>query len=173
MTEPRQGDFGLVPSKGDVGLLIRIGQWLNGNGFANYEHAFLYLGDGLIVEAEPGGAKVVELHYDTILWSTDAIDLTDPQRTKIAIAGHLCEGTPYSAMDYFALAAYRLKFGLLIPGLRKYVETSKHMICSQLVDKCYQDAGVQLFDDKRWNGYVTPAALANLVLRLLKRPRKF
>ncbi len=33
------------------------------------------------------------------------------------------------------------------------------MICSQLVDQSYQDAGVHLFSDGRWSGYVTPGAL--------------
>jgi hypothetical protein len=28
----------------------------------------------------------------------------------------------------------------------------------------YQDAGVHLFDDGRWPGYVTPKSLANLLL---------
>ena len=69
----------------------------------------------------------------------------------------------YSAADYFAIAAYRFKVGILVPGLKAYVGSSKHMICSQLVDQCYQYAGVQLFDDKRWPGYVTPGDLADLL----------
>jgi hypothetical protein len=37
------------------------------------------------------------------------------------------------------------------------------MICSQLVDFCYAKAGVRLFADNRWEGYVTPADLAGLL----------
>jgi len=38
------------------------------------------------------------------------------------------------------------------------------MICSQLVAWCYEQAGIQLFsDERRWEGYVTPADLAELV----------
>jgi hypothetical protein len=37
------------------------------------------------------------------------------------------------------------------------------MICSQLVDQCYQDAGVHLFADGRWPGDVTPADLYRLI----------
>jgi hypothetical protein len=156
---------------GDSGKLIRLGQYLNGDGFGDYEHAFVFLGNDLIVEAEPKGAKMNALHYDNVMWSAGKFDLSVKQRMDICNAARGYIGTPYSAMDYFALAAKRLHLGPLIPGLRRYVETSKHMICSQLVDKCYQDAGFQLFKDDqnhgrhdtgRWNGYVTPGSLYEL-----------
>lgn len=164
-TVPLPGDFGLVHMGGNSGKLIHAGQILNGDGFADYEHAFVYVGNGNIVEAEPGGAKHVALHYDKVLWSSGKIELTQTQRVLISHAAQEYAEikTPYSAVDYFALAAKRLNLGPLVPGLRTYVESSKHMICSQLVDKCYQDAGVQLFNDGRWNGYVTPGALAGLI----------
>jgi uncharacterized protein YycO len=151
---------------GSTGKLIHLGQVLNGDGFADYEHAFVYIGDGLVVEAEPGGAKKRHNHYmeDTLLWSTRVIELSGEQREKIVNAAIGYVGVGYSAMDYFALVAHR--FNLPLPGLRRYVETSKHMICSQLVDQCYRDAGVQLFKDERWPGYVTPGALADRVLGL-------
>ena len=168
--EPKPGDFELVPVGGESGKLIRFGQWLNGEGFSDIEHARLYLGDGKCIQAQPGGADIVEYDpNDDGVWSTDIIELTDEQRWLICMAGRRFEGVGYSVMDYFALAAYRLKFGLLIPGLRKYVASSKHVICSQLVDKAYQEGGVQLFDDKRWNGYVTPASLLNLLKKLSKK----
>ena len=148
---------------GDTGRLIHLGQILNGDGFADYEHAFVYIGDGKIVEAEPGGAALAAIHYKNILWSTGKIELSDPERALIIVSANGFIGTPYSAMDYFALATKRLGFGLIAPGLRKYVASSRHMICSQLVDACYQAAGVQLFKDGRWDGYVTPGALATLI----------
>lgn len=159
---PDPGDFGLVHMGGDAGKLIRLGQYLDGDGFADYEHAFIYVGNGMIVEAEPGGAKYVRIHYNDVLWSTGWLTIPDEQRIKIVNAAIAFQGVPYSAMDYFAIAARRLKLGILVPGLREYVKTTKHMICSQLVDACYQQAGVQLFNDGRWPGYVTPAALASL-----------
>lgn len=165
MTVPLPGDFGLVHMGGDSGKLIHLGQWLNGDGFADFEHAFLFVGmGGTIVEAEPSGAKRAPFHYGNVLWSTDKIPLTEEQRIIIVRTADKCVGTPYSAADYFAIAAKRLKLGPLVPGLKNYVASSKHMICSQLVDYCYAQAGVHLFDDNRWPGYVTPGALAELLM---------
>ncbi|WP_280696562.1 hypothetical protein [Kitasatospora sp. GP82] len=150
---------------GQVGRLIRIGQWLNGGGFADFEHAFIYVGDGELVEAEPGGARLGPLAaYDgrPIRWSTSRFPLSDEQRRAVVAAARGYIGVRYSAADYFALAAHHLHLpvGLLI---KAYVASSRHMICSQLVDQCYRDAGIQLFTDSRWPGYVTPADLAKLL----------
>ncbi|RKE19934.1 hypothetical protein [Streptomyces sp. TLI_171] len=164
-TPPLPGDFAVVRMGGRTGRLIRIGQFLNGDGFADYEHAFVHVGDGQLVEAQPGGAELRPLSvYDgrPVLWSTGRIPLTEEQRTAITAAAHRYVGTPYSLADYLALAAARIHLPAG-PLLRNYVATSKHMICSQLVDQCYQDAGVHLFDDHRWPGYVTPADLAKLL----------
>lgn len=155
---------------GDSGKLIRFAQWLNGNGFSNYEHARIYIGDGMIVEAQPGGARKAPWSPDDHgLWSTNLVVLSDIQRDKIVKAALGYVGTPYSAADYFAIAAVRLKFGVLVPYLHEYVQSSKHMICSQLVDQCEQDAGVKLFRDGRWPGYVTPGALEELLVSNIGR----
>jgi uncharacterized protein YycO len=166
MLPPQPGDFEVVPMGGEGGKWIHIAQILNNSGGADYEHARLYLGNGNIVEAQPGGARIAPWRpVDNGLWSTGIIELTTEQRLNIVAAGRSFAGVPYSAVDYFAIAAKHFKLGPLVPGLKDYVESSKHMICSQLVDKAYQCAGVQLFDDKRWNGYVTPADLAGLLLK--------
>lgn len=159
MSNPEIGDFGLVKMNGDAGRLIRFGQWLNGEGFADYEHAVIYVGGDQIVEAEPRGAKLSPVtRYKDILWSTGWVDLSLLQRTQIAHTALGLVGTPYSFADYAAIAAHRLH----IPGfglLKSFVASSKHLICSQLVDYCYRSSGVDLFKDGRWPGYVTPASL--------------
>ncbi|WP_371497991.1 hypothetical protein [Kitasatospora sp. NBC_00374] len=146
--------------------MIRIGQWLNGDGFADYEHAFVLVDGGRLVEAQPGGAELLPLtaYQDRpILWSTGLVPLSGEQRRAIVAAAHGYLGVPYSFADFAALAAHR--FHLPVgPLLKGYVASTKHMICSQLVDQCYQDAGVRLFADGRWPGYVTPADLANRLL---------
>jgi cell wall-associated NlpC family hydrolase len=163
-TLPLPGDIGLCRITGPVGWLIRFLQWLAGGGFADVEHAFVYVGDGRIIEAAPGGARETDLadYADRpIVWSTGRIPLTDAQRTAIVTAARSFVGVPYSDVDYAAIAAHRLH--LPLPGLRTYVRSSGHMICSQLVDRAYQRAGVQLFADGRWDGYVMPASLDRLI----------
>jgi cell wall-associated NlpC family hydrolase len=167
---PEPGDFEVVPIGGTGGRLIHFAQWLNGDGFADYEHARLYLGDGKVVEAEPGGARIVPITpSDGGLWSTGLIVPTAAVRKKIVWTGYGCDGIGYSSMDYFALAAKRLHLDLITPGLRAYVKSSGHMICSQLVAYCYAAAGMPLFGDE-FTGDVTPADLANLLLS--KQPGK-
>ena len=158
---PSLGSLGLTQIHGATGQFIRVGQWLNGDGFANYEHAVIYIGGGWLVEAEPGGArKRLITEYDNILWSTGGQILTLSQSVDIANVAIGYIGVPYSFLDYTAIAAHRLD--LPVPGLYNYIKTTKHMICSQLVDQCYHDAGVHLFTDDRWPGFVTPEDLYNL-----------
>lgn len=160
---PRPGDIGLTTIPGPVGALIRVGQWLNGNGFGHYQHAFLVLPDTELLEAQPGGARIAsQSEYDraTTVYVAPT-GLTDVQRQAICDAGRRYTGVRYSFLDYLAIAAHR--FHLPVPGLRRYVAASRHMICSELVDQAYQDAGVHLFSDGRWPGYVTPMSLWDLL----------
>lgn len=160
MVTPLPGDFGLTQIHGTVGKLIRFGQWLNGDGLHDYEHAFVYVGCGSVIEAEPGGARLAPLseYRDCqVQWSTGLLGLHPAQLDRVALAAARYLGTPYSFADYAALAAKRLH--LWAPGLNAYVKSSKHMICSQLVSQCYTDAGVPLFPDKRLAQDVTPGDL--------------
>ena len=166
MTRPEPGDFAVVSAGGIGGPLIDLAERLNGAGpFAAYQHAFIYTGHGGgedIIQAEPSGAAYGPLtgHAET-LWSTGRIRLTTVQRTAIVAAADGYVGTPYSFLDYAALAAHH--WHVRVPGLRRYIAATGHMICSQLADRCYQDAGVHLFADHRWNGYVTPPDLARII----------
>ncbi|MEV0372938.1 hypothetical protein AB0I10_24460 [Streptomyces sp. NPDC050636] len=162
-THPLPGDIGLTQISGITGRLIRLGQWLNGDGFADYQHAFLVLPDDRLLEAVPGGARVRPLAQYTganVLYVCPE-RLTEQQRTAICDAATRYVGVPYSFLDYLAIAAHR--FHIPLPGLRRYIASTRHMICSQLVDQCYLDAGVHLFADGRWPGYVTPMALYELL----------
>jgi hypothetical protein len=169
------GDFAVVHVTGSTGKLIHLGEILNGDGFADYEHAIMYVGGAqdLIIEAEPGGARVLPCHYDaaSVLWSSDSplLALTDGQREMTATLADKYKGTPYSALDYFALAAHRLH--IWAPGLKGRIASSGHMICSQLVDQLRLDMNNHLFIDGRWPGYVTPADLANLISSSSGKPK--
>ena len=160
MTEHKPGDFRLMPISGDVGKLIRYGQWWVGDKLVPVQHAHVYLGDNMFMDAEPGGAKpqrYADLDSPNTFWSTDIIPLTDTQRSFIVEAANGYAGTPYSFLDYYAIAAKH--YHIPMPGVENYIKSTKHMICSQLTARCYSDAGVYLFDDHRWTGYDTPADL--------------
>lgn len=156
---PLAGLIGLTSIHGSVGKLIEFGQFLNGDNFSQWEHAFISLGNGLIVEAEPGGARVGHVgDYPVIHWCYGLYSLgTAKQNADAALAAKAYVGVPYSAADYFALVAHRLH--IPAPGLQDYIANSQHQICSQLVDQADSDAGIHLFTDNRWPGYVTPADL--------------
>lgn len=155
---PNPGDIGLVPIPGQVGFLIRVGQWLNGDGFHDFEHAFVYVGNGGVVEAEPGGARYNQLSH----YGTDIVWLHCPQEHGAAVAkaalGFL--GTPYSFLDYFALAALRLRLPSVL--IRRYVRSTKHMICSQLAAQAAENGGWYL--SKKLPQDITPGYLTELAL---------
>jgi hypothetical protein len=184
------GDFCCVPVSGEGGKLIKFGERLNGDAFTQYQHAEVYVGTsdevlrycsppwnitisipqpaqyGWTLGAYPGGARLVPLscppeRVPGALWSTGAFYLTAVQRRRVVAAALGYQGVPYSWVDYLALAAHR--FRVPVPQLEKFIGSAKSMICSTLVDKCYMDAGFQLFNDGRWPGFVTPADLAKLI----------
>lgn len=164
MVEP--GCMGLLRIPGPVGLGIRAGQWALGEGFKDLEHAVIVTSvhDDTItaMEARPGGAGTVVWAHgdgDDITWLKPP-EITWVQRQRVVQAAYDCMHVPYSFLDYAAIALHR--FGVPAPRLRDYIADTHHMICSQMVDYCYQQAGIQLFDDGRWNGYVTPADLWQL-----------
>jgi hypothetical protein len=157
----------MVTMPGAVGKAIRLGQWLNGDGFANYQHAYVVVGavkslPGVrIIEAMPGGALLSPLsRYDG--FNPVYLRCPDELREAVADFGITARGVPYSFLDYAALAAHR--FHLPVPGLESYIRSTGHEICSQLADAIAETGGWHLFDDGRWPGYVTPLDLYKLYL---------
>lgn len=131
-----------------------------------YHHAFIYIGDNEIVEAEPGGARKASLdEYDpaTLQWSTGLIELTDAQRNTIVAYADSFVGTPYGWKVYLALALSR--FHIRLPWVTNTLDSNKEMICSQVVDVCYRMAGYRMFP-KDLPGSTTPAKLAMFLRQL-------
>lgn len=164
---PQPGMIGLTQISGNTGKAIAVGQWLNGEGFREWQHAFVYLPDNQILEAEPGGAVIRPLSYSNIYWCEGLYNLLptlgrQPGLQKLA-ASQL-QGIPYSFADYAALAARRLH--IPAPHLKQFIQDSGHQICSQLADDFYLRLGAHVFDDGRWPGYVTPASLFNRDVQL-------
>jgi hypothetical protein len=162
VTTPQPGDFALTKISGITGAFINAGQYLIGDG-APVQHAYVYVGGRMIVQAMPGGAELIHLEdaNEPVVWSTGRIVLTPEERTRIILAAHDLVNTPYSFLDYasIALAHYRIR----PRWVRDFVADSDHLICSQLVDEAYLRAGVHLFDDGRLPGDVTPGDLWRLL----------
>lgn len=160
------GWIGLVAISGEVGAAIRFLQWLNSHpvdrwldqeGNPNFEHAFVYLGNDMLIEAEPGGARIVNIsEYENVdVYWCENIAATVPAGTlpKVATAAATFEGVPYSFLDYLELTGARLH--LPVGLLRDDIAHMNHVICSQLAALSYREAGHDLFPGK-WRDLVAP-----------------
>lgn len=178
VAQPRPGDFCCVPICGPVGFGISVAQWLAGDRFSHYDHTEVYVGQadkagpfGYTVSAYPGGHGRVALpcapaQLPGSLWSSGLIDLSGTQRLGIVDWAVAHQDVGYSALDYLALDLHWLH--IPAPGLRAYIKSTGHMICSWFTDASYLYGGaVHLFDDRRWEGYVKPGDLAGLLQQRL------
>lgn len=152
----KAGDIGLTRIEGLLGFFVSLGQHLAGDS-SKYTHAYIVLDDETVIAAQPGGARIDKLsdYKDKAIYIQ--MDLTDDQRATIVREARALEGTPYSYMDYLAIAL--LRFGIKPKWLRNYIKSTGHMICSQLADFVYCKAGVHLFKDGRESQDVTPGDL--------------
>jgi cell wall-associated NlpC family hydrolase len=155
--QPEIGDFGIIKSNGIAARLIQIGT------VSRWNHAFIYIGDGKIIEAMPSkGITISEItKYNKIAWNQHQ-DLTDKQRNVIVKKAESLVGTIYGFLDIFLL-------GLRILGLKflggKFLEKlamRQGIICSELVAICYDSAGVELVNKPEY--LVTPGDLAEYLI---------
>jgi hypothetical protein len=155
------GQFGVVRTNGIVAWGIRLGTRSQVN------HAFLVLDDnGTIIEAEPQGARLSHLsHYPDAVMSH--LELTPEQQQHVVAAGRALRDTPYNWLDIVGLGL--LSLGLRWRWLQTRAQSSKTLICSQLVDRVYDLAGIHLYDDGRPDGEVTPGDLLTLLAERSER----
>src|SRR3954469_15656448 len=153
LSDLRPGDLGFAlhvrPKSAD--LLILAGQTMLGQpGYPH--HVFVVTqASGLngrnapkCVEAMPNGAREVDIDGR---WGKDYVYLRPAYTEKfggtfgidVAQAARRYIDVPYSFADYAAIAG--LHFGIRNGLVRRYVKSSKHMICSQLADQALCDAG--------------------------------
>lgn len=163
--KPQPGDIGLAKIHGLTGAFVAFGQLLIGDA-SRYTHAFIVIDDERVAEAEPGGARYGSLQKyiaEGAVFSSH-VQLTPEQRAMIvATAEGLIEaGTPYSFLDYVALALHRIH--IRPKFIEDYVASSGHMICSQMADFCWQQASVHLFSDCRLPQDVSPGDIANALI---------
>lgn len=150
------GCYGVSHGSGMTGELIRHAteSWAG--------HAFVYIGNGQIVEGEPPVAKVsaADSHPDAVWNSRD--QLTGPQRDAIVARAHALVGCPYDYAAYigFALEVLKIRDGKELDP----VFVSDHWrVCSALVADCYAYAGIHLEAGLKDPNLISPADLYNLI----------
>jgi hypothetical protein len=183
LAEPQPGDFCCIPISGSMGLGVEVGEFLaetlqhvRGAKLQAYDHAEVYVGQpdkhgphGYTYSAYPNNGQPGVTGKRALpgpahlmpgsLWSSGIIKLTPAQRAGIVA---WCEAHPcvsYSWPDYGAIGLRAL--GVRTARLRAYIASTASMICSYYSDAAMNRGGnVHLYDDGRWEGYVTPGDLA-------------
>ena len=157
-----------IPVPNVIGYLIRLATW------SRYDHSFIYVGSGKIVEAQPQGAVLSDLDKytrDALIWSAD--NISPAQRKKIVNWALTLRGTPYGYLDivYLGLATLGLKFNWIL----RRVEREDRLICSQLVAVSGENAKVDAWLCGKKNAcLVTPANLATHASHvLINQTRRF
>ena len=139
---PRKGDYVVVKTSGWLGLIIRIGT------VSRWNHAFIYIGDDKIVEANPKGVEISPLRYERVAWNNHE-ELTDEQREKIVQLSLDQVGRGYSFLT-IALIILRI-LGMKVLANSKFLLKAAEKdgyICSELVSEVYFNAGVNLLPHK-------------------------
>lgn len=158
---PAAGLYGCVKTRGLLPLLVRLAtrSWSN--------HVFVTIGDGQIVEAEPGGVRIrnVSEYADCRIEYNDAEPMTAQQRAAVAEYAESKRGEPYAwaadAID--GLAALGIRWRIL----GRFAEIRRSVMCSELVAEAGAYAGLDWLCGQRDACQVTPAMLAG---RLQSQP---
>ena len=181
MTDYKPGTFFVVDVKGRAGWFIGWAQALV-NDASRYKHAGAIIDEaGTTVEAEPNGARygnISDYAGRGLLISDGPIQqwlAENPgadeaaKRAQVVAMARTFVGTPYSFLDYLSIAGVHITAALpkwlqwpikpIVNLLRRYVASTKHVLCSQLVDATYERCGIHLFQGKI-PGDVAPADLA-------------
>jgi len=155
---PEIGDYMVVATSGWQARGIRLVTRSKVN------HAMVLVAPGRVVEADPGGASEVDLAgYNGMPQWWSHLPLTSGQRESIAAHARSHIGAPYSWVDDACIAAADL-FGWHVPlWVRWQLARPDRLMCSQLVDESYREAGVHLFQDGRMPGDVAPGDLLDLI----------
>lgn len=161
MYTPIPGEFFVVRTDGWVGRAIRVVT------DSDVNHACLYLGGDRTLEAQPHGAIFGRVSsYPEPLWSgmnPDLRELAMIHGPAIVAAASKHHGDKYSFVDVGAIGLAKI-FGIHLPAPVRDRLGDAHMnMCSQLVDRVYEEAGVHLFNDGRLHGDVSPGDLRQLI----------
>ncbi|ACU71769.1 hypothetical protein Caci_2860 [Catenulispora acidiphila DSM 44928] len=151
---PPVGVYGCVKTGGFVPFMIRAltKSWA--------DHVFISIGDGQIVEAEPGGVRIrdVSEYAGCRIEYNTAEPMTDMQRAAVAEYASSKRGEPY-AWTADAVDGLRC-LGLRWRILAWFERARRSVMCSELAVQAGQYAGLDWSCGQGDPSCVTPAMLA-------------
>jgi hypothetical protein len=163
---PLIGSVGLVATHGG-GLFDKIaGAAIRWGTNSPVNHAFMYVGDGEIIEAVATVKLSPVTEYENITW-IDPIGMTTAQGQAAVKYCRDSLGEHYNAIDIVAIALAQRRLGGTVDGDEWWVKrlSDDHMeICSQLVTNAWRVTGIDPFPGKL-SGLVSPGDLYNLALK--------
>lgn len=182
MNEPLVGDFFVSNTGFGAGFkskfMAKVVQYGTDSAV---NHAGVYVGNGKVVEAQPGGARYADLSLyqgDGTIWAEGLFLPYEDAGWLVADEAVRMIGTPYGYKDILAIALAQPRFERLFgvdlidnfvdwedqPWWVKRLARKDRLICSQLVDEAYRLAGIHLYNDGRLSQLVSPGDLHRLIL---------
>lgn len=185
VVQPVPGAYGVTPTYGSwydqfIGSGIRwftatedqYHHWHD----ATVNHAVIYVGEVAgydklkLVEARPGGARLSDWdeYGDSMIWVNKFV-VDEAHQRQIVRTALMCAQRKigYNYLDFLAIGLAQKRMHHIIdyndaPWWAERLSDPDRLICSQLVDYCYEQASIILFNDHRPTGLVSPADLLAL-----------
>ena len=125
-----------------------------------WTHASVYLGDGLIAQADGSGIHVDKLtrYHGAPAVANMGEAMTDAQRAEVCGAARAFTGDEYAWGDIGVIALRR--FGFRWGWLNRVADARGTLICSELVAKAGLAAGLDWLCGESDPAYVVPGELA-------------
>lgn len=151
---PAAGLYGVVKTSGLIPWIIRRAT------HSQFDHAFVVIEDGAIVEAEPGGVRLGHLseYYGCRIAINSGEEMTVQQRIVVATTARAMVGKPYNDLaivdDGLESLGWRWRW------LVKRASGDGEVVCSQLVAIAGHAAGLDWRGGAATSAETTPAMLA-------------
>ena len=157
--KPRAGDIGIVRSSGIAARLIQIGT------LSRWNHVFIYIGNGLIIEATPSGVRLGSVNqYTNIVWNKhqEWYNETDSREAIVKGAFRALE-KPYNWVNILTIFFRTIGLKILAnTKLMKRLADKDGYICSELAEELYVNTGNALVTKPA--GITTPGDLIESVV---------